>query len=548
MNQKLDFEVLARLVERAKEGDYDAYSEIYIIFSKRVYYLALRLTKNEEDANDVMQETMLAVYNNLQNIENSRAIVSYINSVAYKQSMRVLQKRQIYVTENDDAYDILNIEDYDEEFIPEKYIEQQETHDCFAGIIDKLTEPLRAVVMLHYYDRYTISQIAEALGITESTTKTRLSRARVILKDLLETAQDNGDLDIGRKIDKNDKSDKNEKSDKNDKNDKDDKDDKDDKKSNKEKLGGFVLPVPVLTRILHAHADKVYTKEICTTIWKNIAEKLNFPAEAVARTSVLVAKAYTSSAPAAASSTLKTVLTLTTGSYVTTAIVAACITAAIGGGVFFYHRTREPYVETVYTIEETRHVEEIPNYNIYIGNQADYDIEPPVTRPTPPPTEQNSSSQPLEAVPYYVSLPSAASVEQGNLASDAPAVPPHAASYYLPHGETQDVNGNATEEEHELYEESADPTGATYEEPSTAPPAEDATEPYEAIEPPTVATSPPELSTEQPTEQVLPPEPPTEQPTEPELPTELPTEQPTEQVLPPEPPTEPSAPQPPRAR
>jgi|GEM_PF-825355 len=514
VSQKTDHEALARLVERAKAGDYDAYSEIYIIFSKKVYYLALRLTNNEEDANDIMQETMLALYNNLQSIENSRAIVSYINSVAYKQSMRVLQKRQKYAAENDTSYDLLNIEDDDEEFIPEKYIDQQENHAYFIGVIDKLSESLKAVVMLHYYDRYSISQIAETLGITEGTAKTRLSRARSILKQLLEAS--------GYQT-----------------------------TTKKEILGGVILPVPVLTQILHAHADKVFTKEISTTIWQNIAEKLGLPADVIAQTTIVVGEATVAAAAAstastavasasAATSTLKTIVTLTTGSYITTSIVTACIAAAISGGVLIYqHAQEERTIETTAYVYEMAEHETFTNIyhpqktnpNIDIGNHSDDDIALPVTQATVS-TEQNPSPPASEGVPFNALLPSAVPVEQvlSQVTNDIPAVPPHVVSYYSRHEDMQDFSqsGQIQAEEAEMisptepetaYDPTQQPTDMSYEEPSTVPPMDDVAEMPSMAEPPNVEEAP------------SPAEPPTNAPEPPS------TEEPTPDIpLPPAPP------------
>ena len=282
----MDFATLARLVERAKQGDWDAFTDLYLAFTKRVYYLALRITKNEEDANDIVQETMIALYENLHEIENPHAIGAYISKLAYTQCTRFMRKKKLEMVEAD--FDLLTLEDHNEEFIPEKYLDKKERREYLIKLVDGLSDPLKVVTLLYYYNEYTVSHIAKLLDVSENTIKSRMLRARAAMKKKIESSKD--DLTMQS-----------------------------------------IAPIPVLTRILQAHADEVFTTEISVSIWQGIAAKLGLSVEAIARTTTIVATAANTASSAAAASTAAAAVTAASSMATKTMIAIAC--AAVVGGV-----------------------------------------------------------------------------------------------------------------------------------------------------------------------------------------------------------------------
>jgi len=301
-------EALARLVERAKQGDDEAFTDLYDAFSKSVYYFALRLTKNEEDANDVVQDTMLALYQSLHSIEHTVTIAAFIKKIALHQCTRLLRKRKETVCESQLDYNSHLFEELDAEFIPEKYVDLKERQEYIVNLVDSLSEPLREVVMLFYYHHHSIAHISKLLKINESTIRTRLTRARATLKEKVQ--------------------------------------------ANKQDLMQSVMPVPVLTRILHAHADDVFTTELSVSIWQNIATKLGYSPEAIERTTAILVAGTSAAAGTAA---IAGAGAATTGA-ATTAVAAikaiasssaayatfigtACLATAIGGATLLYQTT-----------------------------------------------------------------------------------------------------------------------------------------------------------------------------------------------------------------
>jgi len=280
----MDYDATARLVERAKKGDYEAFAQIYKELSKPIYYLALRIIQNEEDAKDVLQETMVILFKNLYSIKNSQAVVAYVNQVAYNQCMRILRKKNPLGPENDDEFNIQSISDSDVEFIPEEYVDKQERRAYIVGLIDELSESLKFVIMLYYYNGLSISQIAETLKVSEGAVKTRLSRARATLKKKLE--------------------------------------------SDKKGFARCIVPTPILSQILQANADEVFTVEVSDAIWQSLSVKLGYPAEAIA----LKDTALKGTAPVAPAAY-----------WVIPAVVVVTCATVIGAGVLLHQRIMEQH-------------------------------------------------------------------------------------------------------------------------------------------------------------------------------------------------------------
>jgi len=305
----MDYEAIARLAQRAMQGDEDAYTDLYKIFSKSAFYIAFRILKNKDDADDIAQEAMIILFKNLQKLEDAKAIVSYINKVTYSKCMDFLaksKKRIDHTISLDEEFNLQSIADLNTEFLPEEYMAQKETREYVISVIDTLSAPLRVVTMLFYYNRYSVSKIAETLKVSENVVKTRMSRARAKLE---------GKIDLS-----------------------------------KVKLTRCVVPMPVLTRMLHAHAEEIFTTEISVSIWQGIAAKLGFSPEAIERTTAIViagasaaagtaattgAAAATASATTGAITAIKTIASSVTA--YTAIIATTCVATAIGGAALIYN-------------------------------------------------------------------------------------------------------------------------------------------------------------------------------------------------------------------
>ena len=176
----------ARLVSRAQTGDPQAQGELYETMYKRVYYLALRLTGRAEDAEDVAQEAFLSAFRALPNLKDPNAFAGWLFQITANQSRKVLRgnSRLAELPEDEEGRTMLDdMPDEDEGLIPSSALEKAAERQIIVDLIDSLPEQQRQCVYLFYYAQMSVRQIAETLGCSESTVKSRLNYARQKLKD-----------------------------------------------------------------------------------------------------------------------------------------------------------------------------------------------------------------------------------------------------------------------------------------------------------------------------------------------------------------------------
>lgn len=173
----------AELVALAKEGDHAAFEELVRVTYQDTYTLALRLTGDEEDARDVVQETYLRAYRGLRRFRGDSAFSTWLYRITANCSSNQLRRRVRH--RHDDLDDVPAPVERDPALDPVGRADAAELKDRIEEALLELPAKLRAVVILR--DVYDLSHqaIAEELGITESAAKVRLHRARRKLKERL---------------------------------------------------------------------------------------------------------------------------------------------------------------------------------------------------------------------------------------------------------------------------------------------------------------------------------------------------------------------------
>lgn len=182
---------LIELVHHAKTSNAEAQGKLYEATYKRVYYLALRLTKNPEDAEDATQETFLAAFGALPNLQNDNAFEGWLFQIAANKCRNKLSRTK-QTDELPEGF-AEHTPDPDETFLPEAVLQNAEKRRLILAIIDSLPDAQRECVMLFYYSELSVKQIAETLDCSEGTVKSRLNYARQKIKEgILETEERDG--------------------------------------------------------------------------------------------------------------------------------------------------------------------------------------------------------------------------------------------------------------------------------------------------------------------------------------------------------------------
>jgi RNA polymerase sigma-70 factor (ECF subfamily) len=183
--------LLGRLVKR----DEDAFSEIVRSYSDRVYNLVLRLVGSPAEAEDIAQEVFVTVFKSIDSYRGEARLSTWILRIAANHSknrIKYLARRRTGGQELRDGSDATEMADEGRApaqghvAAPDVMLEAAETERIMQAAIAQLDEEQRLLVVLRDVEELSYDEIVEITGLPEGTVKSRLHRARMALKDLLE--------------------------------------------------------------------------------------------------------------------------------------------------------------------------------------------------------------------------------------------------------------------------------------------------------------------------------------------------------------------------
>ena len=182
-------------VSLLKTGDDKYFEDIYLETNRLVFYVVTRLVKDNDAVKDIVQDTYISAYNNIDQLQDNN-IQPWLNRIARNKSLDYLKKKRPllfddYTSENDDDFNF-EIEDKDESLQPAKISEKLETERLIKEIIDELPEDQRVCIMLFYFEELTTKEIAEQLKISENSIKSRLRYGRIKIEGSVKEMEKKG--------------------------------------------------------------------------------------------------------------------------------------------------------------------------------------------------------------------------------------------------------------------------------------------------------------------------------------------------------------------
>jgi RNA polymerase sigma-70 factor (ECF subfamily) len=185
--EKLHIEVSdLDLIRRAQKKDLHAFEELFNRYQRRIYNFILQMVRNDADAADLTQETFVRVYNSLPRLRTPEAFPSWIHRVALNLCRDHAKRGRLQSISIDQPLDgeegDLNLEIPDYSMNPEKVLASKELEKRVQEAVASLAPDHRAVVMMHHIDGMDLVNIAEVMGCSVGTIKSRLARARDMLK------------------------------------------------------------------------------------------------------------------------------------------------------------------------------------------------------------------------------------------------------------------------------------------------------------------------------------------------------------------------------
>ena len=179
-----------QIIKKVLDGDSNAFEELVLSNQKNVYNLALKMTKNEDDAQDISQEAFIKAYNQLEAFRGDSKFSVWLYRLTYNLCIDFLRKKpkaQVISlsAQQEESGDSFEIEIPDVRELPDDSVFRKELRTEIAQSIDELSDGHREVIVMREINDMSYTEIAETLGISEGTVKSRLARARLNLANIL---------------------------------------------------------------------------------------------------------------------------------------------------------------------------------------------------------------------------------------------------------------------------------------------------------------------------------------------------------------------------
>ena len=178
------------LVAQARQNDARAFSELVCRYENKIFRLALHITQNREDAEDVLQETFLKAYEHLDQFQGNSKFYTWIVRIAVNQALMKLRRRKTDKSVSlDEQFDtgedtlVREIAAWDEN--PEQQFSREELGEILESAIQGLDPPYRSVFVLRDIEDLSTEETAQALDLSIPAVKSRLLRARLQLREKL---------------------------------------------------------------------------------------------------------------------------------------------------------------------------------------------------------------------------------------------------------------------------------------------------------------------------------------------------------------------------
>jgi RNA polymerase sigma-70 factor (ECF subfamily) len=174
-----DINIHAPLIEQCRKGSSRAQFMLYNQYSKAMYNVAYRMMNNREDAEDMLQESFMECFRNISSFRFESTFGAWLKSILINRCINHLRKKKIDIV----LYETPPVN------VPEEEAETEyDTDNVFKGI-ELLPDGYRIVLTLYLLEGYDHTEIAQILGISESTSKSQYSRAKDKLRSILSKNQ-----------------------------------------------------------------------------------------------------------------------------------------------------------------------------------------------------------------------------------------------------------------------------------------------------------------------------------------------------------------------
>lgn len=175
------------LVAALKKGDLGAFSEIVDRYTERVHNLAMRITRDEEDTEEIIQDVFFTVYKKISSFEGKSAFSSWLYRITANASfMKLRKKRPCHVVSLDDEFEKIAEDLPSTSEDPSFSMGRVQLRERLEDAIRLLPSDYRAIFVLRDIDRLSNKEVSDILGISVPALKSKLHRSRIFLRKKLQ--------------------------------------------------------------------------------------------------------------------------------------------------------------------------------------------------------------------------------------------------------------------------------------------------------------------------------------------------------------------------
>ena len=171
-------QIHAEIIERCRKGDRDAHYQLYKLYSRSMYNIGYRIVNDKDEAEDVLQEAFISAFRSLDHYRGDATFGSWLKRIVVNKAINVLKNRRMERLPDDEKFDIQEEVWEEEEF--------QFSVEQVKKAMEMLPDGYRSVLSLYLLEGYDHGEIAEILGISESTSKSQFNRSKKKLRSILE--------------------------------------------------------------------------------------------------------------------------------------------------------------------------------------------------------------------------------------------------------------------------------------------------------------------------------------------------------------------------
>ena len=173
------------LIEQTLAGNQAAYADLIKRHQRFVFTLAMRFSKNREDAEEIAQDCFIKAYRSLSNFQRQSKFSTWLYSIVYTTAMTFLRKKRVDTDSIDDENTYIQLENSASSHDANSAENKSRSYYLNQAIAQLLPDDA-AIISLFYMGEQSLEEIGQALGIEANTVKVKLFRARQRLKEKLE--------------------------------------------------------------------------------------------------------------------------------------------------------------------------------------------------------------------------------------------------------------------------------------------------------------------------------------------------------------------------